>query len=64
MAWKFCLPRDPRLDYLKPPYSMNAAGVILPGDQVLMMTDGVFDLGGDQPPTPEELDRTLRAHRG
>jgi len=38
--------------------------MILPGDQVLMMTDGVFDLGGDQPPTPEELDRTLRAHRG
>jgi serine phosphatase RsbU (regulator of sigma subunit)/ABC-type transporter Mla MlaB component len=34
------------------------------GDQVLMMTDGIHDLGGDTPPTTAELDRALRKYQG
>jgi len=34
------------------------------GDQVLLMTDGIQDLGGDTPPTTAELDRALRQHQG
>jgi sigma-B regulation protein RsbU (phosphoserine phosphatase) len=34
------------------------------GDQVLLMTDGIHDLGGDTPPTTAELDRALRQHQG
>jgi anti-anti-sigma regulatory factor len=34
------------------------------GDQVLLMTDGIQDLGGDTPPTTTELDRALRLHQG
>jgi serine phosphatase RsbU (regulator of sigma subunit)/ABC-type transporter Mla MlaB component len=34
------------------------------GDQVMLMTDGIQDLGGDTPPTTAELDRALRQHKG